>query len=227
MQDILQDSPADITDAAGWTLTDIAALLGDWIVSGFQPTLHFAAQSAGYLLLAGLLGLLVGRPAGAYVEILAVLGFGSLSLSTAMQLTALVGSTAQDCSTYLTAFVPVFGGVAAAGGQTSGALVYSGMFFAMSGFLCAVIRKLLLPVMQIYFCFLSAPVFGATAASPMPLRCLPAACTGCSRSAGHYSALCWGCRIRWPQRWTMLPCGPAKAFYRARSRLWGMPLPPH
>ena len=149
----MQDSPADITDAAGWTLTDIAALLGDWIISGFQPTLHFAAQSAGYLLLAGLLGLLVGRPAGAYVEILAVLGFGSLSLSTAMQLTALVGSTAQDCSTYLTAFVPVFGGVAAAGGQTSGALVYSGMFFAMSGFLCAVIRKLLLPVMQIYFCF--------------------------------------------------------------------------
>ena len=58
VQDILQDSPADITDAAGWTLADIAALLGDWIVSGFQPTLHFAAQSAGYLLLAGLLGLL-------------------------------------------------------------------------------------------------------------------------------------------------------------------------
>ena len=59
VQDILQDSPADITDAAGWTLADIAALLGDWIVSGFQPTLHFAAQSAGYLLLAGLLGLML------------------------------------------------------------------------------------------------------------------------------------------------------------------------
>ena len=57
VQGILQDSPADITDAAGWTLSDIAALLGDWIISGFQPTLHFAAQSAGYLLLAGLLGL--------------------------------------------------------------------------------------------------------------------------------------------------------------------------
>ena len=176
MQDILQDSPADITDAAGWTLADIAALLGDWIISGFQPTLHFAAQSAGYLLLAGLLGLLVGRPAGAYVEILAVLGFGSLSLSTAMQLTALVGSTAQDCSTYLTAFVPVFGGVAAAGGQTSGALVYSGMFFAMSGFLCAVIRKLLLPVMQIYFCFSVCACLwgnrGITDAAALFARCM-------------------------------------------------------
>lgn len=176
VQDILQDSPADITDAAGWTLADIAALLGDWIISGFQPTLHFAAQSAGYLLLAGLLGLLVGRPAGAYVEILAVLGFGSLSLSTAMQLTALVGSTAQDCSTYLTAFVPVFGGVAAAGGQTSGALVYSGMFFAMSGFLCAVIRKLLLPVMQIYFCFSVCACLwgnhGITDAAALFARCM-------------------------------------------------------
>lgn len=176
VQDILQDSPANITDAAGWTLADIAALLGDWIVSGFQPTLHFAAQSAGYLLLAGLLGLLVGRPAGAYVEILAVLGFGSLSLSTAMQLTALVGSTAQDCSTYLTAFVPVFGGVAAAGGQTSGALVYSGMFFAMSGFLCAVIRKLLLPVMQIYFCFSVCACLwgnrGITDAAALFARCM-------------------------------------------------------
>ena len=176
VQDILQDSPADITDAAGWTLADIAALLGDWIISGFQPTLHFAAQSAGYLLLAGLLGLLVGRPAGAYVEILSVLGFGSLSLSTAMQLTALVGSTAQDCSTYLTAFVPVFGGVAAAGGQASGALVYSGMFFAMSGFLCAVIRKLLLPVMQIYFCFSVCACLwgnrGITDAAALFARCM-------------------------------------------------------
>ena len=123
-----------------------------------------------------LLGLLVGRPAGAYVEILAVLGFGSLSLSTAMQLTALVGSTAQDCSTYLTAFVPVFGGVAAAGGQTSGALVYSGMFFAMSGFLCAVIRKLLLPVMQIYFCFSVCACLwgnrGITDAAALFARCM-------------------------------------------------------
>ena len=180
VQDILQDSPADITDAAGWTLGDIAALLGDWFskLDGFTMRELFVSLACGlgYLLLAGLLGLLVGRPAGAYVEILAVLGFGSLSLSTAMQLTALVGSTAQDCSTYLTAFVPVFGGVAAAGGQTSGALVYSGMFFAMSGFLCAVIQKLLLPVMQIYFCFSVCACLwgnrGITDAAALFARCM-------------------------------------------------------
>lgn len=151
-QELIDESGVSAADAAGWTLTDVLDRLGEWAVSGFRPALHFAAQSAGYLLLAGLLGLLAGRPYSAYAEILSVLGFGSLSLSTAMQLTTLVGSTAQDCRTYLTSFVPVFSGLAAAGGQTSGALVYSGMFFAMSGFLAALAQNILLPILQIYFC---------------------------------------------------------------------------
>lgn len=153
VQAILDDSGVSLSDAAGWSFSDLCDAIGDAVAGSFRPTLHFAAQAAGYLLLAGLLGLLAGKPYSAYVEILSVLGFGALSLSTVMTLTELVGTTAQDCRTYLTAFVPVFGGIAAAGGQTSGALVYSGMFFAMSGFLAAVIQKLLLPVMQIYFCF--------------------------------------------------------------------------
>lgn len=152
-QAILDESGVDITDAAGWSLSDLCDTLGSWLAEGFQPALHFAAQAAGYLLLAGLLGLLAGSPYSGYVEILAVLGFGSLSLSTVMQLTELVAATAQDCRTYLTTFVPVFSGLAAAGGQVSGALVYSGMFLAMSGFLASLIQKLLLPIMQIYFCF--------------------------------------------------------------------------
>ena len=115
-QAILDESGVDITDAAGWSLSDLCDTLGSWLAEGFQPALHFAAQAAGYLLLAGLLGLLAGSPYSGYVEILAVLGFGSLSLSTVMQLTELVAATAQDCRTYLTTFVPVFSGLAAAGG---------------------------------------------------------------------------------------------------------------
>ena len=153
VRDILDEGGTDLSDAARWRFSDLCDTVGAWAAEGLQPALHLAAQSAGYLLLAGLLGLLAGDPYRAYVEILAVLGFGTLSLSAAMQLTELVAATAQDCRTYLTAFVPVFSGLAAAGGQTSGALVYSGMFFAMSGFLSAVIQKLLLPVMQLYFCF--------------------------------------------------------------------------
>lgn len=152
-RDILDEGGTDLSDTARWRFSDLCDTVGAWAAEGLQPALHLAAQSAGYLLLAGLLGLLAGDPYRAYVEILAVLGFGTLSLSAAMQLTELVAATAQDCRTYLTAFVPVFSGLAAAGGQMSGALVYSGMFFAMSGFLSAVIQKLLLPVMQLYFCF--------------------------------------------------------------------------
>jgi len=79
--------------------------------------------------------------------------------------------------------VPVFSGLAAAGGQTSGALVYSGMFFAMSGFLSAVIQKLLLPVMQLYFCFaVSACLWdnpGMGDAAALFSRCLHWLLKGC------------------------------------------------
>ena len=56
-QAILDESGVDITDAAGWSLSDLCDTLGSWLAEGFQPALHFAAQAAGYLLLAGLLGL--------------------------------------------------------------------------------------------------------------------------------------------------------------------------
>ena len=115
-RDILDEGGTDLSDAARWRFSDLCDTVGAWAAEGLQPALHLAAQSAGYLLLAGLLGLLAGDPYRAYVEILAVLGFGTLSLSAAMQLTELVAATAQDCRTYLTAFVPVFSGLAAAGG---------------------------------------------------------------------------------------------------------------
>ena len=177
-QAILDESGVDITDAAGWSLSDLCDTLGSWLAEGFQPALHFAAQAAGYLLLAGLLGLLAGSPYSGYVEILAVLGFGSLSLSTVMQLTELVAATAQDCRTYLTTFVPVFSGLAAAGGQVSGALVYSGMFLAMSGFSRHSSKNCCCPSCRYTSASPSAPACGATTALRMPLRCLPAVSAG-------------------------------------------------
>ena len=182
-RDILDEGGTDLSDAARWRFSDLCDTVGAWAAEGLQPALHLAAQSAGYLLLAGLLGLLAGDPYRAYVEILAVLGFGTLSLSAAMQLTELVAATAQDCRTYLTAFVPVFSGLAAAGGQTSGALVYSGMIYAMSGVLSADIQKLLLPVMQLYFCFaVSACLWdnpGMGDAAALFSRCLHWLLKGC------------------------------------------------
>ena len=83
---------------------------------------------------------------------------------TGIDLVRAAGDTAQDCQNYLIAFVPVYSGIAAAGGQTAGGLVYSGMFFAMAQFLATVIGKLLLPVLEIYFCFAAcACVWGSRA----------------------------------------------------------------
>ena len=57
--------------------------------------------------------------------------------------------------------VPVFVGVALLAGQTAGAAVYSTMFYAMAAFLAEVLQNLLLPLLQIYFCFsVSAALWG-------------------------------------------------------------------
>lgn len=82
----------------------------------------------------------------------------------AEQMTSLVQQVAQAANTsqlYVSGFVPVFAGVALLAGQTAGAAVYSTMFYAMAAFLAEVLQNLLLPLLQIYFCFsVSAALWG-------------------------------------------------------------------
>ena len=59
-RDILDEGGTDLSDAARWRFSDLCDTVGAWAAEGLQPALHLAAQSAGYLLLAGLLGLLAG-----------------------------------------------------------------------------------------------------------------------------------------------------------------------
>lgn len=153
VQEILQEEP-DVEEASQWQPADVFRWLGGLLPDTWDRPLQFLLQAVGYLLLAGVLGLLAGGDAWrSCLDSVAVLGFGTLSLSAMMHLTDTVVTTAQDCQNYLVAFVPVFSGVAAVGGQAAGSLVYSGMFFALSGFLAGAIETFLLPVMQIYFCF--------------------------------------------------------------------------
>ena len=137
----------------------------DYLAANIGEPLAFGLRAAGYLLVAGVLGLLAGANNWRRcIDAVAVLGFAAMSLAAGIDLVRAAGDTAQDCQNYLIAFVPVYSGIAAAGGQTAGALVYSGMFFAMAQFLAAVIGKLLLPVLEIYFCFAAcACVWGSRA----------------------------------------------------------------
>lgn len=125
---------------------------------------YAAAQQAAVL--APKLGLCGGLLAdgGAWrdcVDLVAVLGFGTIALN---QMTSLVQQVAQAANTsqlYVSGFVPVFAGVALLAGQTAGAAVYSTMFYAMAAFLAEVLQNLLLPLLQIYFCFsVSAALWG-------------------------------------------------------------------
>lgn len=154
VEDVLEQGESDVQAASEWQLTDLFAWLGEVAGQSWRTPVRFALQACGYLLLAGVLGLVAGGGSWRHcLDSVSLLGFGILSLSAMMSLMDTVVTTAQDCQNYLIAFVPVYSGVAAVGGQSAGALVYSGMFFAMSGFLAAMIEDILLPVMQMYFCF--------------------------------------------------------------------------
>lgn len=152
----------EISKALQWNLSSIV----EWIVAAVQQAVeapvHLAAQSVAFLTISCLAGLTAGQ--GDWkkcIDAVSVLGFGAISLAGMIELVALVGQTAQQCQTYLIGFVPVYSAAAIAGGQTSGAAVYSTMFYTMSAFLSGAIQTILVPVMQIYFCFgVSAAVWG-------------------------------------------------------------------
>lgn len=176
-QQILSGTDLSPVTVGNWQLDDVFAWLADLAGNQLDKPIRFGLQAAGYLLLSGVLGLLAGGERWQKcVDALAVLGFGTLSLNAVMTLVDSVAVAAQDCQNYLISFVPVFSGVAAVGGQTAGALVYSGMFFTVSGFLSAFIKTILLPVMQIYFCFASCACIwgnaGIAEAAALFSRCL-------------------------------------------------------
>lgn len=183
VESILENG-ADATQVAGWSLEDVLDWLGGLAAQSLGGPLRFAAQAMLYLLLAAAVRVVaMGAGWKRCVDAVAVLGYGALCLSSMMELVALVGQTARESQSYLAVFVPAYSGVAALGGQTAGAGVYSGMFFAMSAFLSAAIEQVLLPIMRIYFCFsVSAALWGnpgVEQAADLFGRCLSWGLKGC------------------------------------------------
>ncbi len=183
-REILADSSSAWQDPSAWTLNGVLQGLLAMLSDSWGGPLRFAAQAAAVLLLGCACGLLIGGGQGRNcVEAVSVLSFGALSLAAMGELLASVGQTAESCQHYLLAFIPVYSGVAAAGGQAGGAAVYSTMFLAMSNFLAGAIRAGLLPVLQIYFCFsLTAAIWnnpGMEEAAGLFARCLNFLLKGC------------------------------------------------
>ena len=145
-----------------WDLSSLWEVVCKAADQALGEPLRFASQAVLFLVFSCAAAMAAGH--GGWqtcIDAVSVLGFGAISLAAMMDLITTVGQTSQDCQTYLIGFVPIYSAAAAAGGQASGAAVYSTMFFAMSAFLSGAIRAVLLPVMQIYFCFgVSAAVWG-------------------------------------------------------------------
>ena len=152
----------ELAQVLQWNLESVLSWLLDSVRTALSAPVRLAIQSIAFLVLSCAAGLAAGQ--GGWqkcIDAVSVLGFGAISLAGMMDLISLVGQTAQECQTYLIGFVPIYSAAAIAGGQTGGAAVYSTMFYTMSAFLSGAIHTVLMPVMQIYFCFsLSAAVWG-------------------------------------------------------------------
>lgn len=162
VQQILQQSELTPDKLVHITLQELLQTLAGWLKNAWGQPLQLARRAVLFLLLSSCVGLLADG--GAWrdcVDLVAVLGFGTIALN---QMTSLVQQVAQAANTsqlYVSGFVPVFAGVALLAGQTAGAAVYSTMFYAMAAFLAEVLQNLLLPLLQIYFCFsVSAALWG-------------------------------------------------------------------
>ena len=162
VQQILQQSELTPDRLVHITLQELLQTLAGWLKNAWGQPLQLARRAVLFLLLSSCVGLMADG--GAWrdcVDLVAVLGFGTIALN---QMTSLVQQVAQAANTsqlYVSGFVPVFAGVALLAGQTAGAAVYSTMFYAMAAFLAEVLQNLLLPLLQIYFCFsVSAALWG-------------------------------------------------------------------
>ena len=162
VQQILQQSELTPDKLVHITLQELLQTLSGWLKNAWGQPLQLARRAVLFLLLSSCVGLMADG--GAWrdcVDLVAVLGFGTIALN---QMTSLVQQVAQAANTsqlYVSGFVPVFAGVALLAGQTAGAAVYSTMFYAMAAFLAEVLQNLLLPLLQIYFCFsVSAALWG-------------------------------------------------------------------
>ena len=160
-QEILEQSGADEAAGLDWDFGSLIQGALDLVQDEFARPLRLAAELVLYLAVACGVGLLAAGSWKRCLDAVAVLGFGGMGLAAMMELAGQVSATAAESQTYLISFVPVYSAVLTLGGQSAGAAMYGGMFYAMSTFLSMAIEQFLLPVMQIYFCFaVSAALWG-------------------------------------------------------------------
>jgi hypothetical protein len=118
VQQILQQSELTPDKLVHITLQELLQTLAGWLKNAWGQPLQLARRAVLFLLLSSCVGLLADG--GAWrdcVDLVAVLGFGTIALN---QMTSLVQQVAQAANTsqlYVSGFVPVFAGVALLAGR--------------------------------------------------------------------------------------------------------------
>ena len=206
VQQILQQSELTPDKLVHITLQELLQTLAGWLKNAWEQPLQLARRAVLFLLLSSCVGLLADG--GAWrdcVDLVAVLGFGTIALN---QMTSLVQQVAQAANTsqlYVSGFVPVFAGVALLAGQTAGAAVYSTMFMPWRPFWRKCCKTYCCRCCKSISAFPFLRPFGGIVALPMPQTCLPAVLPLRSNCAVCCLPLCWGCKMCWPPGLTAQP----------------------
>lgn len=150
-EDVISDAPVTAQEFMDLAPGEMAAAAGRLLAEGAQAPLRLAGRTLAVLLLAGAVRSLCPDKGSAASLLDAVVALSVFSLCSASLLgvVEMLGAALESSRVYLAAFIPVFASAMAACGQTSGALVYAGLFFTGVNLIAGVLCAVGLPVTQV------------------------------------------------------------------------------
>ena len=162
--EVIEEAPVTLEEFLRAPAAAVRHLLADKLRQPLREMIRGYARLAAYLLLCAAVALLL--PGREWQPLLELLACGGSFLLLAAALAGLAQETAAQSGAlrdFLALSIPLFVGIAAAGGQTAAASVYSGFFLTGITFLAQVLYRFLLPVTQGYLAVAGA---GALSGSP-------------------------------------------------------------
>ncbi|MCI2046673.1 MAG: stage III sporulation protein AE [Faecalibacterium sp.] len=164
-QKYIEQSPVNFSDFMASPLNALGTLFQKNVAGPVRQTLRSFARVLLFLLLCTAVILLMpGEEWRSLLEMLAAGGSFLLISDELVDLASAVAVQSQGWRDFLTAFVPVFASVTAAGGQISSATVYSGFFLLAVSILSEGLRCFLLPAAKGYLAISAAGTFAGSEA---------------------------------------------------------------
>ena len=157
VQKALDESDVSAQEFSSMRFSNLFSWLKDQWKEQLTRPVRLAAELTAFLLLG------VGAAAMApeehwrkNIETLLLAGTFLLAAQPILELMGEVAETVMGWNSYLAGFVPVFAGVMLGCGQSSTALIYSGMFLTMANCSAQVISTVAMPLLQVYLALCAA-----------------------------------------------------------------------